>query len=336
MYNHPNEDIPWANELLSKDLIPVIHSSRYLGPETFNPKIPSQSLHVAVIGIGSSALDISLELAELGHKVSVCSSGTLILPSFDDELNLPFDHIFLSRKTDKNAELDYEKKVCRKATEIFTLHGMPIPSEDSDRITILKNHKEYFKQIKNGNIRFFNKINGFLVEKKNVNLQIINGSVLNEVDAVLLCTGYRLGFPFLRGDHSPLSSLQNYVELYKHILHPKYNTLFFVGAIETYSSAGVVAELQSRWIAEVLTGKIKLPSDIVIQDWVANTKKYDTELNSKTPLYRQYIPLVEMYLKDLDISIPKGLWSDSDPLIAALFREENWNSSKIGELKSKL
>jgi cation diffusion facilitator CzcD-associated flavoprotein CzcO len=75
-FMEPFLEIDWLPQL--KYSIPWIHAASYREPRWFAGK------HVVVIGIGNSALDISLDLAFEASHVTVCSNGASILPVWDD------------------------------------------------------------------------------------------------------------------------------------------------------------------------------------------------------------------------------------------------------------
>ncbi|GMI98303.1 hypothetical protein like AT1G62620 [Hibiscus trionum] len=82
-----------------------------------------------------------------------------------------------------------------------------------------------------------------------------------EADAIIHCTGYKFHFPFLRTNGIVNVDDTNRVEpLYKHVFPPSLAPwLSFVGP--NYEGVpGAVMELQARWVAKVLSGKLELPS----------------------------------------------------------------------------
>ncbi|KAG8092498.1 hypothetical protein GUJ93_ZPchr0012g19675 [Zizania palustris] len=79
-------------------------------------------------------------------------------------------------------------------------------------------------------------------------------------DVIMHCTGYLYGFPFL-GDDSTITVDDNCVDpLYKHVFPPELAPhLSFIG-LPWKVIPFPLFELQSKWIAGVLSGRIKLPS----------------------------------------------------------------------------
>jgi hypothetical protein len=79
-----------------------------------------------------------------------------------------------------------------------------------------------------------------------------------EADTIICCTGNALGFPFLPG---PLLKVErNRVELYKYVFHPDRPTPAFVGIWTVLGAHLPGAEMQARWVARVLAGRMPLPS----------------------------------------------------------------------------
>ena len=87
---------------------------------------------------------------------------------------------------------------------------------------------------------------------------LFEDGTVEKVDAIIYATGYKITFPFF--DEDVIDAKDNDVALYKRVLDPKYNNLFFVGLIQPLCSVMPIAELQSRWIANIMTGHYKLPS----------------------------------------------------------------------------
>ncbi|KAG0549909.1 hypothetical protein BDA96_01G294900 [Sorghum bicolor] len=88
-------------------------------------------------------------------------------------------------------------------------------------------------------------------------------------DTILYCTGYRYHFPFLDLDGFTVDD-NRVGPLYKHVFPPKYApNLSFVGL--PYKSIIFSAlELESKWVAAVLSGRATLPSE---EDMMANVQE---------------------------------------------------------------
>ncbi|PRD20354.1 UNVERIFIED_CONTAM: Fmo5 [Trichonephila clavipes] len=98
-----------------------------------------------------------------------------------------------------------------------------------------------------------------------------------EVDAVILATGYKVKFPFISDDILPV--VDNKVRLYKFIYPPDlpHPTLAILGLVQTLGPGFPVAEMQARWVARIMSGKLNLPSNEFM----------DTEIDNKEELMRR-------------------------------------------------
>ena len=76
------------------------------------------------------------------------------------------------------------------------------------------------------------------------------------IDAVILATGYDYKFPFL--DPSLLSIRDNRPSLYKYVFPPSLShpSLAVIGLVQAIGAVMPIAEMQSRWYARVMAGKI--------------------------------------------------------------------------------
>jgi hypothetical protein len=79
-----------------------------------------------------------------------------------------------------------------------------------------------------------------------------------QADTIIFCTGYTLRFPFF--PEKLIAIKRNGVELYRHVFHPKLPNLAFVGLCSVAGAHIPVTEIQGRWVARVLAGKMKLPT----------------------------------------------------------------------------
>ena len=104
------------------------------------------------------------------------------------------------------------------------------------------------------------------------------GDKVDNIDALVFCTGFNLNFPFAK---DIICVKEKYTSLYKHVFLPeKMNTLAVVGAVGV-GAVGVggatlpVIEMQARVAAEVFAGRCILPSkDNMIKD----VKRRETRL----------------------------------------------------------
>ena len=108
----------------------------------------------------------------------------------------------------------------------------------------------------------------------------------NNLDAVIFCTGYEIGFECL--DPSVVSVNKNNVLLYKYVFPPHLTkpTLAVLGCIQPLGAINPLAELQARWATRVFRGEAKLPTqnemmnDIVAKKVEMRKRFYESQRNT--------------------------------------------------------
>jgi dimethylaniline monooxygenase (N-oxide forming) len=78
-----------------------------------------------------------------------------------------------------------------------------------------------------------------------------------DADVVVYCTGYKITFPFL--DPDLVSAPDNDLPLFRRVFHPELPGIYFVGLLQPIGAVMPLAELQSEWICDHLTGRYVLP-----------------------------------------------------------------------------
>jgi dimethylaniline monooxygenase (N-oxide forming) len=116
---------------------------------------------------------------------------------------------------------------------------------------------DFFKLARSGDI----KLHRTVIDKYTASgVQLANGEVL-QVDLVILATGWQADFDFFAPNvWSRLNPEADGFYLYRHIMNPGVPGLYFVGRASTVSSITTYS-LQARWLADMLTQQIQLPSD---------------------------------------------------------------------------
>ncbi len=263
----------------------MLHSSSYKGPEVFAGQ------RVVVAGVGSSGVDIATELSKVADRLYLSTEqGAWFIPRY--VLKRPYDHQ-LTRLAERlpyrlrmfffQRLLQYEYQRMGVTSRQLQAQGLPLPRFDlwSARLTPCN---DLLPRILSGAIRVKPRI-----EWRHV--CFADGSAV-EADAIIYCTGYALRFPFLSG--ALLEIKQNGVDLYKHVFHPDLPTLAFVGFCNVAGSAFPVAEIQGRWVAPVLAGRMQLPSR---EERHAAIERYRTHPSHRSPVPMQ-VQLLE-YAEDI-------------------------------------
>ena len=109
-------------------------------------------------------------------------------------------------------------------------------------------------------------LNGSIVIKPDVKHFTPTGVVFQdgtteELDVVIVATGYVFRFPFL--GESVLKIEKNRLPLYKYVFPPdlKKPTIAFIGYVQPIGAINPISEMQSRWAARVFKGATNLPSN---------------------------------------------------------------------------
>ena len=76
-------------------------------------------------------------------------------------------------------------------------------------------------------------------------------------DVVVYGTGYKVSFPFF--DPALVSAPGNELPLYKRVVHPSLPGLYFIALLQPLGATMPLAEAQSEWICDHLTGRYRLP-----------------------------------------------------------------------------
>jgi dimethylaniline monooxygenase (N-oxide forming) len=100
-----------------------------------------------------------------------------------------------------------------------------------------------------------------------------------EADLVVLCTGYKITFPFF--DEDFISAPDNHIELYRRVFHPDVPNVAFIGLLQPLGAVMPLAEAQSQWVADLLEGRYALPPrpqmlEELRRDMEAMRKRYVT------------------------------------------------------------
>jgi hypothetical protein len=87
-------------------------------------------------------------------------------------------------------------------------------------------------------------------------VRFVDGSD-ERIDRIVYATGYRISLPFLSS--SPLSPESRELPLYRRIIPPDLQGLYFAGFVDAPGGLLPVVETQGQWIAAALTGQLRLP-----------------------------------------------------------------------------
>ena len=304
----------------------ILHSSEV---RTRGPLI---GRNVVVVGYGKSAADIVAEAAKVAKNVHMVFRRTHWPVPRKVVGMLPFKWVGLSRMTSAFMPL-YQRSTsmerwlhgigkplvwifwrffeivirlqCRLGTEISNGKNL-IPTEpfesDTNGEGTMVTPPEFFPLIANGRVS---------AHRTEIVRYMPDGVVLKDgtrlaVDCVVLATGWESEFNYFSPDiRMRLGTDDDGFYLYRHLLHPDFPKLIFVGRATAVSNI-ITCSLQARWLAELIAERFVLPerADMVqeiteIKAWKRSWMPYSPARSTRIFLHAQHYH--DELLKDLGI-----------------------------------
>ena len=233
----------------------VLHSSRYKGPEPYRGK------SVLVAGCSISALEIASELATSGATVSVAMRRQrYVLQKL--LAGVPTDHVAFTRfAAEAGQALPPEAIAAGMKQMVVSTCGSPeqfgAPKPDYNIFAAgLTQSQSYLALVAEGRIRprpWIEAIDGRMVR--------FADQSSDDVDAIILGTGYKLSLPFLSDDIAKILGLDAQgMNLHDQTIHPDLDGLAFTGLYPLIGPYFPVLELQARWLTYLWAGLCPMPS----------------------------------------------------------------------------
>lgn len=239
---------------LSKFKGKVLHSHDYKTPHDYLDQ------RVVIIGIGNSGGDAAVELSHVTSQVFLSTRrGSWVLNRIGPN-GLPVDMAFSSRlmtsmlkiipmsilesmaRSQVNKRFDHAAYSLQPEHSFFSQHPMV--------------NDELPNRIASGSVRIKTDIKCFTEN----GVEFTDGTKEDNIDAVILATGYVFGFPFI--DKSVIDVQDNRIELFKYMFPPnlKKSTIAIVGCVQPIGALMPISELQCRLATRVFKGDVALPS----------------------------------------------------------------------------
>ncbi len=239
------------------------HSHAYDSP--FAPH-DLRGKRVLIVGVGNSAMDIASEVSQrpIASKCYVSTRrGVWVLPKY---LNgQPADKALLPGWVPMKLGRLLAASMIKKRVGAMENFGLPKP--DHDPLTAHPSVSgEFLTRLGSGDIE----IRPGIERLRATGVDFTDGSS-EEVDVIIWATGYKISFPFLK--QNDLAVEQNRFPLYRRMLRPGWDNLFFVGLAQPLPTLVNLAEQQSKFVLAVLQGKIKLPSDAEMERRILQDEK---------------------------------------------------------------
>lgn len=83
-----------------------------------------------------------------------------------------------------------------------------------------------------------------------------------EFDSVIFATGYKISFPFFADEERLNFSNATQVPLYRKMMHPEFESLYFIGLCQPQGCIWPLADYQSKIIARIIAGTLERPSNL--------------------------------------------------------------------------
>lgn len=243
----------------------TIHSSEYERP------IDYAGRRVLIVGTGNSACDIASDLAGIAECVAISTRrGAHIVPKY--VLGRPIDHWtsdLVSRlpRFAQRTLFQILLFLARGNQESYPFPKPPNPL-GTDHPTI---SSDILNLVGHGEVVVRPAIES--VEGDEV---LFVDKTVDSFDVIIMATGFNVVFPFF--DDEMVRVVDNRIDLYRHVVHPGIERLYFVGLVQPLGAVAPIVEAQTDWIADLIAGRCKLPSrDEMWAEVKAERERIDTQ-----------------------------------------------------------
>lgn len=83
-----------------------------------------------------------------------------------------------------------------------------------------------------------------------------------EFDSVIFATGYKISFPFFAHEERLNFSNATQVPLYRKMMHPDFESLYFIGLCQPQGCIWPLADYQSKIVARIIVGSLQRPKNL--------------------------------------------------------------------------
>lgn len=229
----------------------IIHSHHYRTP---TDPVDTQGKRVLVVGMGNSGLDIASELSNRNVADEVWVSarrGVWVLSKYRG--GRPADKAMMPPWMPKKLGLAISRRAIKKLVGRMEDYGLPEPDHEP-----LAAHPsvsiDFLEKSGSGDLTCVPAI-----QRLDGDAVVLTDGRRIEVDVIVLATGYEMSFPFF-DDQELLPTSDHKYPLFKRIMKPGIDDLYFAGLAQSSPTIVNLAEQQSKLIASHLAGQYALPS----------------------------------------------------------------------------
>ncbi|XP_071096326.1 flavin-containing monooxygenase 5-like [Haliotis cracherodii] len=231
----------------------ILHSHDYKDLTGYTGK------RVVVVGVGNSGGDAAVELSMVGQVFLSTRRGVWVINRISEN-GLPRDfnsrtrfnnfinHSLPSKYRADRAQKQFNKRFNHELYSLKPKHGI-----FSQHTTV---NDDMPNRIATGLLKIKTDIKRFT----KTGVEFVDGTVEDNIDVVILATGYVFGFPFI--DKSVIDVQKNKVKMFKYMFPPDLpkQTLVAIGFCQPVGAIMPITELQCRLATRVFNGTCILPS----------------------------------------------------------------------------
>lgn len=293
---------------------PSLPLSEFKGHETFSGRCfhsweykdadDCRGKRVVVVGLGNSGGDIAAEISRSAEKTFLSTrQGSWVIGRMSNN-GLPLDMTHITRFKTILLQL-LPKTLLNWAAERtvnqrydHSLYGMKPSHRIMDRKPLIND--ELPDRILQGALAMKPNLTGF----KGSGVVFEDGTVEENIDAVVFCTGYKGTFPFLpsalsEGPHGELT-------LYKRAFPPslQHPTLAIMGLFQAKGPIMTLVEMQARWAVKVFSGLSCLPSEKKMLEVIESDRRMNMQSYSspqQAVLQVDYIPYLDFMAGEIGV-----------------------------------
>lgn len=248
-----------------------LHAHDYRAPEPFAGK------RVMVIGPGNSGVDVAADICALTEHTVLCArSPVLIMPRMMFGKPQSRTLVLLEKPW-----VPWPVRIWTRAVLTRIFHGrmeqwgFRTPKTRTHPIShpTLISHMAWGRITAKPGIRS--------VQGREVTF--VDGTS-DRFDAIIAATGYVTTFPYLAQDKWPLQGTRPV--LYNRVVHPTMPGLYFVGLFDVSGGSNIrMMDDQSEYVAEIASGKVRLPGPAAVQQAIAADHAFAAKQFPDSPRY---------------------------------------------------
>ena len=272
-----------------------VHSHHYRDP--FEP-YDFRGKRVMVVGAGNSAMDISSELSQrpIAERLVISMRhGVWVLPKYFD--GKPADKASLPTWMPAKLGRALARAKIKKSIGKMEDYGLPKPDHRP-----LDAHPSVSGE-------FLTRVGCGDITPKGAIARLDGDGVVfadrsrEQVDAIVWATGYNVTFPFFR--QPELTPTDNTFPLFKRMVKPDFENLFFLGLAQPLPTLVNFAEQQSKLVVAAISGRYAFPRSVEMAETIIADEKVHLGHFYDSPRHRMQVDF-NTYVADLMKEIGRG------------------------------